>query len=197
MKKILVLAACGLSLSLTSFAQHFRNGLGVGIYVEDAPYDDTKVGLSLTYSPTLFFAEQEKTSFSVGIPISLGVHAGTTGDYFYNGYNEYTRVSAGVMVDIPAIVNFNYGAGAVMGSRDKWGFFVGGGYGYHMTTQQYVGDSYEETFTNNTFGITGNAGFRIGLGTRRRHNLEVKFSYMKGLTDYKPNVYGVNCLFNF
>lgn len=197
MKKILFLAACGLTFSLSTVAQHFRNGIGAGFFVEDAPYSDAKVAFSFTYAPTLFFAEREHTSFSVGIPISLGVHIGTSNAYYYDDYVEYSRVDGGLMMDIPAIVNFNYGAGAIKGGHDKWGFFVGGGYGYHLSTEQYFDDYYDETFTNYTFGITGNAGFRIALGQRRRHNIEVKFSYMKGLTNYKPDVYGVNCLFNF
>lgn len=198
MKKILLLAACSLSLALSSHAQHFKNGIGTGVFVEEAPYYDTKVDFSITYSPAFFFAEQEKTSFSIGVPITVGVHAGDYSSY----YSDYDGEDLGVMIDIPAIFNFNYGAGAVKGNGMKWGFFAGGGYGYHLSTVQYYYANYydaldAESFTDNTMGITVNTGFRIGMGRNRRHNLEVKFSYMKGLTNYKPQAYGINCLFNF
>ncbi|WPQ61554.1 hypothetical protein SIO70_24650 [Chitinophaga sancti] len=199
MKKVLLLATVALSCMQSSFAQHFKNGFGAGISVEDAQYMDTKVNFTFTYSPALFFAEQENTSFSVGIPISFGVNGGYSSDA-YDGYYYNSTSSIGFMLDIPVILNFNYGAGAVKGGHKKWGFFAGAGYGYHLSTDEYS-NYYDDngnykTSDNSTLGVTGNAGFRIGMGHRRRHNLEIKFTYMKGLTSYRPNVYGVNCIFN-
>ncbi len=161
---------------------------------------DIKVNFGFTYSPALFFAEAENSSFSVGIPLSFGFNEGFSSDYDdYDGF--YGSPSIGFMLDVPVILNFNYGAGALAGGRQRWGFFVGGGYGYHLTTANYYYDydsngNYRST-ENSTLGVTANAGFRIGMGRRHRHNLEIKFSYMKGLTDYRPDVYGVNCIFNF
>ncbi|WP_343670679.1 hypothetical protein [Chitinophaga sp.] len=199
MKKLLLLAVVALSCMQSSFAQYFRNGVGAGIAVEDADYMDTKVNFTFTYSPALFFAEQENSSFSVGIPISFGINEGYSSDY-NDGY-YYDGSSIGFTLDVPVILNFNYGAGAVKRGRKKWGFFAGAGYGYHLSTDEfsyyYDADGNYRTSDYSTLGVTGNAGFRIGMGQRRRHNLEIKFTYMKGLTSYRPNVYGVNCIFNF
>lgn len=200
MKKLLLLAVIALSCIQPALAQRFKHGVGTLIAVETADYMDSKANFGITYSPALFFAEQGNTSFSVGIPVSVGFSEGyDTDDDYIGGY--YSSTSIGWMVDVPVIVNFNYGAGARKGGSQRWGFFVGGGYGYHLSTENYYlyydnnGD-YPST-SNSTLGITGNAGFRIGMGRHHRHNLEIKFSYMKGMTDYKPNVYGVNCIFNF
>ncbi|RFM31771.1 hypothetical protein [Chitinophaga silvisoli] len=200
MKKFLLLAAIALSCIHSSFAQRFKQGVGAGFSVETADYMDTKVNFGFTYSPALFFAEAEKSSFSVGIPLSLGFNEGYSSEY--DDYDDfYGSSSIGFMLDVPVILNFNYGAGALSGGRQKWGFFVGGGYGYHLTTANYLYDyddngNYRST-ESSTFGVTANAGFRIGMGHHHRHNLEIKFSYMKGLTDYRPDVGGVNCIFNF
>lgn len=199
MKRLLVLAVISLSCTHFALAQRFKQGVGTLIAVETAAYMDTKANFGITYSPALFFAEQGNTSFSAGIPVSVGFNEGYSSDDYINGY--YGSTSIGWMVDVPVILNFNYGAGARKGGHQRWGFFVGGGYGYHLSTDNYYfnydnnGDY--KTTSNSTLGITGNAGFRIGMGRHHRHNLEVKFSYMKGMTDYKPDVYGVNCIFNF
>jgi len=200
MKKLLLVAVVALSCMQASFAQRFKQGVGTLLSIETADYMDTKANFGFTYSPALFFAEEGNTSFSVGIPVSFGFNEGYSSEYDgYSGY--YGNTSIGFMLDVPVIVNFNYGAGARKGGRQRWGFFVGGGYGYHLSTDNYYFD-YDNngdylTSSNSTFGLTGNAGFRIGMGRQHRHNLEIRFSYMKGLTDYRPDVYGVNCIFNF
>ncbi|WP_440135262.1 hypothetical protein [Chitinophaga sancti] len=200
MKKLLLIAFIAFAFVQSSFSQRFKAGVGAGISIETADYMDTKANFGFTFSPALFFAEAENSSFSVGIPLSLGVNEGYSSDYGNYG-GVYGGTSIGLMLDVPVIVNFNYGAGALKGGSQKWGFFVGGGYGYHLTTANYYynydnNGNYKST-ENSTLGVTANAGFRIGTGRRHRHNIEVKFSYMKGLTDYKPDVYGVNCIFNF
>jgi hypothetical protein len=50
--------------------------------------------------------------------------------------------------------------------------------------------------SSNTFGPDANAGLRFGVG-RKHRNIEVRFSYMKGLNEDKPNIFGVAGLFNF
>jgi len=47
-----------------------------------------------------------------------------------------------------------------------------------------------------TFGPVGNAGIRFGVGSGS-HNIEVRFQYMKGLSDVKANIFGVGAAFNF
>ena len=53
-----------------------------------------------------------------------------------------------------------------------------------------------DTKSTNAYGPAANAGFRLGVG-RAHKNIEVRFSYMKGINEDKPNVYGVGALFNF
>ena len=58
------------------------------------------------------------------------------------------------------------------------------------------GDNFVGTRSLNTFGPAANAGVRFGVG-RKHKNIEVRLSYMKGLNETKPNVFGIAGLFNF
>ena len=93
------------------------------------------------------------------------------------------------------------GRGSTKENRDKFGYFVGAGFGYHhgdFISTYIDAYGYDETISEsiNVFGPAANAGLRFGVG-RKHQNIEVRFSYMKGLNDKKPNIFGVGCAFNF
>jgi len=201
MKKTLLLAAFCLAGLKSTFAQHFTHGLGAGIFVEDSKTTSARPSFAFSYSPRFSFLENENSSVSVGIPLSVGF----SGSYnaYYNSYDGYYEDnSLGYMINVPVMINFNFGAGSFKGNKSKWGFFVGAGYGFHTGTVDYdvydeYGSSYTTSETRTTTGLAANAGMRIGLGYRKKHNLEIRTSYMKGVGDYKPDIFGVVCLFNF
>ena len=105
-------------------------------------------------------------------------------------------------VDIPAEVDFNFGAGSTKENKKKMGFFAGAGYGFHVTIIHSPPSSTlpafpvplrstveRNVFSNQTsdtnpplsmFGPTLNAGFRIPVGSKGKI-LEFRFSYMKVL----------------
>jgi hypothetical protein len=201
MKKSLLLAAICLAGFKSSFAQHFTNGIGVGIFVEDAATTIARPSFAFTYSPRLNFLETDNSSVSVGIPLSVGFSGSYNATYdSYYGYAEEN--SLGFMLNVPLMMNFNFGAGSVKGNKSRMGFFAGAGYGYHIGTVDYdmhdeYGNTYTTSETESTTGIAANVGLRIGLGYRKRHNLEIRTSYMKGISNHKPNIFGVNCVFNF
>lgn len=200
MKRIFLLAAIGLAGLRPAMAQHFSHGAGVGIFVEDAKRTDAKGSFTFTYSPRFSFAEAGNTSLSIGIPLNVGFSGSYNGVYTSDGY--YEENDLGYMINVPLMLNFNIGAGSAKGCKDRMGFFVGAGYAYHVgTVDEYVldanGYSYTTSETESSTGLAANIGLRIGVGHRKKHNIEIRTSYMRGMTSYKPHVFGANCLFNF
>jgi hypothetical protein len=201
MKRIFLLAAICLAGIKASQAQHFTHGLGVGLFVEDAKMIDAKGSFTLTYSPRFSFAETDKTSLSVGIPLNVGL----SGSYnaVYTDYGYYEENSLGYMINVPLILNFNIGAGSARGCKERMGFFIGAGYAYHVGSvfgivkDVETGYEYSDSETKSSTGPAANIGLRIGVGYKKKRNIEIRTSYMKGVTSYKPHVFGANCLFNF
>jgi hypothetical protein len=190
MKRILfsLLAIC---LSSFAFSQTFMQGVGINVVLQSANgFSADPVG-AIMYSPRVTFMEDASSSFSVGLPMSFGV-SGT-----YNSQNSYGNNSLGVMFDAPLVFDYNYGAGSSRESEDKFGFFAGAGFGYHMN--QYIAtdqNGYDYTDKMAGFGPVANLGGRLGVG-HGSHNLELRFSYMKTLDVTKSNVIGIGFLFNF
>jgi hypothetical protein len=117
--------------------------------------------------------------------------------YSTNTYYD-NSVSVGWVVNLPLIVNLNMGRGSSKENTDRFGYYVGAGFGYHHGDFLVEDYTYSEVLSKsiNSFGPAFNGGMRFGVG-RMHRNIEVRFSYMKGLNDNKPNVFGVACLFNF
>lgn len=93
------------------------------------------------------------------------------------------------------------GRGSTKENRKKIGYFVGAGFGYHHG--DFLTDAYDQntgtyvnSYSSNTFGPAANAGIRLGVG-RQHKNIEVRLSYMKGINESKPNIFGVAGAFNF
>jgi hypothetical protein len=199
MKKCLfVLSVCVLAAT-AGFSQSFMHGAGLNIFVATAPGGKAAVDGGFTYSPRFNFIEQENMSVSVGIPFTVGVSGSYSADY-NSDYGSSSSNTLSLMLNAPVIINLNMGAGSTKTTESRFGFFVGGGFGYHYGTYN-ISDvlNQDEDYTVhklNTFGPVGNAGIRFGVG-RRSHNVEVRFQYMRGLDDSKANIYGVGSAFNF
>ena len=90
------------------------------------------------------------------------------------------------------------GAGSTKNTEKRFGYFVGGGMGYHYGTfniSDIINDEYVATKIS-TSGPVGNAGIPFAAG-RGTHNMEVRFQYKKGLGDVKPNIFSAGAAFNF
>jgi hypothetical protein len=194
MKKIILSLVMFFTIG-AAFSQTFMHGAGINIIVATAENSDASVGEGLTYFPRFNFIETESLSVSAGIPLTVAISVSTGYyDYYYGGYYD---PSVGLVVNAPLIINLNMGRGSTKDNRDKFGYFVGAGFGYHhgdfLTTDEFGYSVYEST---NGYGPAANAGLRFGVG-RKHQNVEVNFSYMKVLNDNKPNIFGVGCAFNF
>ena len=168
----------------TVFSQTFMHGAGINVMVATAKNSDASVGEGLTYFPRFNFIETEGLSVSAGIPLSVAISV-STGYYYYGGYYD---PSVGLVVNAPLIIDLNMGRGSTKENRDKFGYFI-------TTGTDICGDC-TVTESINTFGPAANAGLRFGVG-RKHQNVEVNFSYMKGLNENKANIFGLGCAFNF
>jgi hypothetical protein len=199
MKKIILSAALLLVLG-NAFPQTFMHGVGItvlGSTTARGSNSDIGLGEGFTYFPRINFVETEKLSVSAGIPLSLGLSAITTYDYY--GYTDETTI--GFVLNAPLIINLNLGRGSTKENRKKMGYFVGVGFGYHHG--DFVANRYDPvtntniiSYTSNTYGPAANAGIRIGVG-RKHKNIEIRLSYMKGINESRPNVMGLAGAFNF
>ena len=196
MKRIILIITLFCVVS-TSFSQSFMHGAGITVLGGYEHGGNITLAEGFTYSPRFNFLETEKLSVSVGIPLSIGISA-TTGSYDYtsNSYNS----SIGFVFNAPLIVNLNMGRGSTKENRQKFGYFFGAGFGYNHG--DFIGvDNIDQngnlvSTSDNNFGPAANGGIRFGVGKKHK-NIELKFSYFKGLNDKKPNIFGIAGLFNF
>jgi len=190
-----------LTISLHSvFSQSFMHGAGVGIFVNTAPNTDASVSGVLTYSPRINFLETEDFSVSAGVPLSIGF----SGNYSYNYSSYYGTDESNTlrfMFNAPLIINLNVGAGSTKENERRFGFFAGGGFGYHygsfakkvVQADDYI--SYEDGY-GSSYGPAGNIGLRFAVGSHQK-SIEARLSYMKAISESKMSAYGVTALFNF
>jgi hypothetical protein len=199
MKPMLFLPAL-LIITSTCFCQTFMHGAGVTLIVSSAKNSDVTIAEGLTYFPRINFLETESLSASVGIPLSIAV-SGSYSTYYSNSGGNYSNGGAvGVVVNVPLIVNLNMGRGSTKDNTDRYGYFIGAGFGYHhgdfISTQTDGNSNYSGSQSINSFGPAANAGFRIGVG-RAHRNIEIRLSYMKGVNENKANLSGLAGSFNF
>ena len=179
-----------LCLSGFAYSQTFTQGVGINVVLQSAYGVQADPVGALIYSPRVNVMEMENTSLSIGIPMSFGVSGS------YNSMDAGNS-TLGIMFDAPLMINYNYGAGATKEVEDKFGFYGGVGFGYHMN--QYVSsDDYGNDLSGQRsgFGPVGNIGARLGVG-QGSHNLELRLSYMKTLDASKSGIFGIGLLFNF
>jgi hypothetical protein len=205
MKRI-ILFSLVLLITGTSFSQTFMHGVGTGsfgILLNNKETGDMDSGIYgvFSYSPRVSFLEGDNTSLSVGIPVTVGI--GGSYSYSYSSYYGNSESNTLIyMVSAPVILDFNFGAGAHKETEKRFGGFIGGGAGiFHGTisTKFYdinYYDYYQRNTTVTTPVLAGNAGFRIAVG-RNQKNIETKLTYMKGLNERKPDIFGLGVAFNF
>lgn len=203
MKKAVFFIALIISVHSAS-SQSFLHGAGIGFLVSDppSPYVKTKVFATLHYYPQVAFVETESFSVSAGIPLTVGL-TGTYNASFSSRGDSYEENTFLGLIQIPLMVNFNGGAGSSKQNEQRFGYFVGGGFGYHSTgidelhmTDQFGNDLDTKKYYAKGFGPAANAGIRFAVGSHQK-NIEVRFSYMKGLKEFKPSMFGLNAAFNF
>lgn len=152
---------------------------GFGGITQDSSRISGYFAEGITYSPRLNFAVLSPSScFSIGTHLTAGFGVSTTSDDFNTLDN--TKLGISYMVDAPLMVEYNFGAAATREAFKKWGFFLGGGYGWHFTqTKIDAYDPYYNDYTTvkenvNAHGPVFDAGFRFPIGLAV---LGVRFQY--------------------
>lgn len=206
MKKVILSFVLVLFLG-TSFSQTFMHGAGitvVGSTTGQGSNSDIGFGEGFTYFPRFNFVETEALSVSVGVPLVVGISAISNSGYTYDQYgNSYynDNSSVGFILNAPLIINLNMGRGSTKENTKKFGYFVGAGFGFHHG--DFISDMYDPntgdyigSYSSNTYGPAANGGVRIGVG-RAHKNIEIRLSYMKGINENKPSIFGLAGAFNF
>jgi|HubBroStandDraft_6_1064221.scaffolds.fasta_scaffold423345_2 hypothetical protein len=171
------------------FSQSFKQGTGITMMFQ--PVNGYRIvgSFGFTYSPRYIFNEKEDSYLSLGIPMTLA----------FSRLDDSNSVDLklGIMVDLPLIFNYNYQPQSDGNGTSRFGYFAGGGIGFH--SNHYTAANNDGTITQQItgFGPVANAGVRFSIGKRRVHTWEIRFSYMKILNGNHPDIFGVGCLFNF
>lgn len=212
MKKFLLLAVACLT-GITTFSQSFMHAIGISTFIDHTSRMRNVVSAAITYSPRFNLMETKKMSVSVGIPLSVGGSGGSGGgsegyyvgdDYYYYDDNDDSgpKTKGRWMVDVPVIINLNFAGLSSKINENKFGFFVGGGFGYHYgpVNLEHVdrnGNHYTDSTMQNSYGPIGNLGMRIKLSKRTHEGIDIKFSYMKSVSKRQPDIYGVAVMYAF
>ena len=165
------------------------------------PVHDYRVvgSVGFTYSPRYIFNEKKDSYLSLGMPMTLA----------FSRLDDSNSVDLvlGIMTDIPLIFNYNFqprlvakGVGYFKYFEKpvrKFGYFAGGGFGYH--SNHYTAANNDGTITQQItgFGPVVNAGVRFSFMRRKIHNWEMRFSYMKLFNANHTDLFGVGCIFNW
>lgn len=213
MKKYILLAVACLA-GIQTFSQSLMHAVGLSTYVDHTSGMGSIVSVAFTYSPRFNLMETPKMSVSVGIPLSVGGSGGGGGsssdgyyigdDYYYYDDNDYTgpQTKGRWMVDVPVIINLNYGGLSSKINQNKFGFFVGGGFGYHygpvnLKHTDRNGYHYTDSTSQSSYGPVGNVGLRIKLSKRTHEGIDIKLSYMKSVSKKQPDIYGLTVMYAF
>ncbi|MCO5236676.1 MAG: hypothetical protein M9933_10455 [Chitinophagaceae bacterium] len=195
----LILTALFFLLIQSSFSQKFMHGVGTGVFINFSPFIETDAPTVLTYAPRINFFENDNLSLSAGVPLSAGFGSG--------GYTDYSSSSDfdvesyfTYVINIPAMVNLNVGAGSSKRTEKRFGFFIGGGLAYQYG--RYALNDYDAVtgehikVNESSVGPAGNLGLRFAVGKRQK-NIEARLSYMRSLKEDHISAMGVVALFNF
>lgn len=201
MKKLFLLTIICL-ITTTVFSQRFKQGIGGGLLLHNLKADNVIVlGYGINYSPQYNIIEKKTQSLSIGIPLSLGL---TGNGYISKGSQSYNtdldHVNS-LLINVPLMINYNFGGGASEKARKHTGGFIGAGFGYCYTTkrEREKWNGLEEpptvyTYGGSTFGPTANAGVRFCFGKHYAQNAEIRASYYSGK---KLEIYALSFGYNF
>lgn len=183
----------------TSFSQKFMHGAGTGVFINFSSGIEPAIPTVLSYAPRINCFENGDLSVSAGIPFSIGFAISDYADFNSSPGLDMESIFTYV-INIPAMVNLNIGAGASKQTTKRFGVFIGGGFAYQYG--RYVLDGYDAytgghtTVNESSLGPAGNLGLRFAVG-RHQKNIETRLSYMRSLKEDRTSAIGIVALFNF
>ena len=188
----IVILVLGLNTSVT--AQQFMQSAGAMISVMHARgiYSGVSQSLDivltdLSYFPRLNLSEMSNASFSVGIPLSVGVGLGS--DYTSDGKGVYWNF------DLPLVADYNIGCKSTPKNEKKFGGYVGAGFGYTYTSWSFDGKSNSRA---SSYGPLVRGGFRFGFpSSDKGQGFTVGLFYKIGLEVESYKTVGCNLFIDF
>jgi hypothetical protein len=169
--------------------RRFRMGFGINWTLQPLAGYRVVGSFGFSLSPRYIFEPTHPSYWSIGIPLTTG----------FSRLDDSASVDLklGLMFDLPLILNFNHELGGVAGGGSRFGYFVGGGIGYHYNHFTAANDKGTITEQVNGFGPVINGGIRFSFKKYRIQQLECKFSYMKMMVASKPDIIGIGLVMNF
>jgi hypothetical protein len=158
----------------------FSHSLGASYY-----FCPVAEGLGLMYSPRLNLASLGgESSFSIGTHLGLGLSFSSQSGGEGGSSSSYT-------LDLPIVLELNFGQASQPGASSMFGGFFGVGYGYSSIGSS---DSWGGISSNKTSGPLFNGGIRFDIANRP---LGIRASYLKSLDKDAKDVIGVGISYNF
>lgn len=168
-----------------SYAQvEFNHSLGASLLVAQLQATDdyaaaSSSGYAGTYSPRLnFLSLGDQLNLSAGTHLSLG---------FQGSVSSREGSSGAFLLDVPVVVELNWGHASCKDYDSNFGFFVGAGY-------EYFAAGSTDTGTGSVTGPVFDGGIRFMVKER---SYSIRGSYMIGMGDTKVNVLGIGAMINF
>jgi hypothetical protein len=193
-RKILTFSLLSLFFSTASFSQRLMHSAGstASILFGDIKdqyysYSFSLTQTNLTYFPRYNFVEGSNTSVSIGAPVSVGVG-------IYSSYNN-DDVGISFAYDLPAVVDFNFGAKSTANNIKKYGGYVGAGFGYYKVS---ISQTSYSNFNGATYGPIFRGGARFGFSAKGlgAHAISLGLFYKKGIDKNKLNTVGLSLMFD-
>ena len=143
----------------------------------------------ITYFPRVNVHEREQTSLSIGLPVVFGVAAS-----WGSSVNSFNYV-----VDVPLVVDYNFGHHATKTASGIFGGYVGAGIGLTHDRNNIDSDLFGDYRSRQTsYGPLARAGlrFRIPLNVGAL-SFSLGAFYKIGLEEERYKMHGANLLMNF
>lgn len=199
MKKTVLLFLC-LFCTKNVVSQSLMQTFGASGF-SDYYKSKSTVSSGIIYSIRYNMVEKDKLSVSVGVPFSLG---GSSEEGEYDGYyyDAASLKNLRFMIDIPLIVNLNFGAASSADTKQLVGGFIGGGIGYHLgpvtkTSIDINGYENSNKTTQSAAGPVLNAGLRVRFGKGDSNYFELRGSFMQSFLKQDAHNYGIQLMFGW
>jgi len=148
------------------FKPTFSHTLGFSFYAANNEYASG----GLLYSPRMNFAMlSDNASVSLGTHLGIGNSLDSDTDDSNNSIYNYS-------IDVPIVVEYNFGNGATNTTTYRFGGFIGGGYGFHNAQWKKVEGGYLYDKSLHIRGPVINGGLRFTI--TRTIPLGVRVGYM-------------------
>jgi hypothetical protein len=137
---------------------------------------------SITVMPGIKFIEKKEFCFLVAAPFSVGA-SDDDGNYC-------------IGVDLPLTLNMNFGYGFANHSKNRAGFFVGGGIAYHNSYNESYGWN-DEIVTKDHLRFTGyiiQTGITFRFNKNDPEGILIRLSWLSQYPDHKKNVVGIGLI---